>query len=854
MHIGVMRPGLFTALALGLAASAWVAPALAATYYVAPSGDDSDPGTEQLPFRTLQHAAELMQAGDTCLARTGVYRETVKPASSGRAGAPIVFMAAPGERPLVSGLERLSIPSAGADGPLSIPVVAPVRALFWRGVLLPEARWPNANGDVLVLWPPGTATAATATSLTAQDLPDVDLTGALVDVTPGVAWWDYSRRVASWDGATKTLTFDRPINSSARLTPEAGDHFALRGAASLLDAPGEWFFDAASSTLQVLPPMGFTTASAPLEHKVRDWAFDLSERSYVEVRGFSVLGAAVSLEQASSVVVEDCHVHYPDVLLPHEGDDLGSHGIVISGTNNVWRGNTVLHTWESGLYVTGSGHQITNSVIEDVAAASSNDSGIELQASASEVSSNTVALSGRYGISFYMSQSLLIARNRIVLSCVRTDDCANAYTWNTDGVGTRIEYNWISDNASKLGTGIYLDDASPNYVVHHNVVSNVAHAGIQLKAPSEVVNNTIVEGPLAGDLQAIRVPGPVDLSASQVKNNLTRVRPRVRVSLGQPSVLDSGYHASFVPAESTWQDQRVPFSTLAQRRESAQVPLALNAIDRIIWDIDIPGSYSLEIDNVRLYPSQTPIDDLDDLDLENALGGSWAAAPGALSTATLATVQPGASSPGAIGVSGTVVSADYAQIQTTFVAPVDFSADLGIDFSIRVVIEPTYGGPSTLAQAAANLDCPVDLSDFVPRTECAIDRGSGVPGITDGFVGAAPDIGALEVGAPPWLAGATVTDGFLYLDDSAPDASGGAGSGGAGGGGSSSAVARDSSDSSGSETSAGHDGCACGMGAARSVGPTPWLAVVGVLLLGRRRRSDGCPWVAPAKIKSPIED
>jgi len=819
--LGVMRLGLSTA--LGLAACTWVAPALAATYYAAPSGDDSGPGTEHLPFRTLQHAADLMQAGDTCLARTGVYRETVRPASSGRAGAPIVFMAAPGERPLVSGLERLSIPSGAADGPLSIPVDAPMRALFWRGVLLPEARWPNANGDVLVLWPAGTATAATATSLTAQELPDVDLTGAIVDVTPGVAWWDYTRRVAAWDGATKTLTFDRPINSSARLTPEAGDRFAVRGAASLLDAPGEWFFDAASATLHVLPPLGWSAASAPLEHKVRDWAFDLSERSYVEVRGFSVLGAAVRLEQASSVVVEDCHLHYPDVLLPHQGDDLGSHGIVISGTNNVWRGNTLLHTWESGLYVTGSGHQITNSVIEDVAAASSNDSGIELQASASEVSSNTVALSGRYGISFYMSQSLLIAKNRIVLSCVRTDDCANAYTWNTDGLGTRIEYNWISDNAAELGAGIYLDDASPNYVVHHNVVSNVAHAGIHLKAPSDVINNTIVEGPLAGDVQAIRVsegavrPGPVDLSASQVKNNLTRVRPRIRLSLGQPSVLDSGYHEAFVPADTTWQDQRVAFSTLAQRRESVQVPLALNAIDRIIWSIDIPGSYSVEIDNVRLYPSQAPIDGLDDLDLENELGGSWTAASGALSTATLATVQPGAGSPGAIGVSGSILSPEYAQIQTTLGTPLDFSADVGVDFSIRAVIEPTYGGASTLAQAAANLDCPVALNDFVPRTECAIDQGSVVPGITDGFVGDAPDIGAIEVGAPAWLAGATVTDGFLYLDDTAP----------AGG-------------SGGSETGEGDDGCSCRMVAARSAGPTPWLALAGAVLLGRRRRPAAC--------------
>jgi hypothetical protein len=45
----------------------------AATYYVAPSGNDNNPGDELKPFLTLQKAANLTLPGDVVVARNGVY-------------------------------------------------------------------------------------------------------------------------------------------------------------------------------------------------------------------------------------------------------------------------------------------------------------------------------------------------------------------------------------------------------------------------------------------------------------------------------------------------------------------------------------------------------------------------------------------------------------------------------------------------------------------------------------------------------------------------------------------------------------------------------------------------------------
>jgi parallel beta-helix repeat protein len=42
-------------------------------YYVAPTGSDANPGTSASPFRTIQRAADVAEAGDVILVRNGVY-------------------------------------------------------------------------------------------------------------------------------------------------------------------------------------------------------------------------------------------------------------------------------------------------------------------------------------------------------------------------------------------------------------------------------------------------------------------------------------------------------------------------------------------------------------------------------------------------------------------------------------------------------------------------------------------------------------------------------------------------------------------------------------------------------------
>jgi len=83
------------------------------TYYVSPSGNDSNPGTIDQPFKTIQHAADIVVAGETVLIRDGVYNEHVEPANSGDGTAGyIVFSAYPDEKPIIDG-DGISVPEFG---------------------------------------------------------------------------------------------------------------------------------------------------------------------------------------------------------------------------------------------------------------------------------------------------------------------------------------------------------------------------------------------------------------------------------------------------------------------------------------------------------------------------------------------------------------------------------------------------------------------------------------------------------------------------------------------------------------------------------------------------------------------
>jgi len=77
-------------------------------YYVSKSGADSNPGTNESPFLTINAAARAARAGDTVIVREGEYREWVKPKYGGLSNnRRITYAAADGEKVIIKGSERI---------------------------------------------------------------------------------------------------------------------------------------------------------------------------------------------------------------------------------------------------------------------------------------------------------------------------------------------------------------------------------------------------------------------------------------------------------------------------------------------------------------------------------------------------------------------------------------------------------------------------------------------------------------------------------------------------------------------------------------------------------------------------
>ena len=200
---------------------------LSSTWFVSPSGSNSNSGSINAPFKTIQQAANVAQSGDVVAIETGVYHETVTPKHSG-----VTFENYNNENVTVSGADPISGFSnySGSIYDASMPwdLGEGNNQIFVNGVGLNEAQYPNsAVGDVST---PNTATMQSVRGRTIYDSalnqPTNYWKGAIIHMDPGQAWIDETGYVTASSPGSITISYN---GMGAYTGPAAGNKFQLFG-------------------------------------------------------------------------------------------------------------------------------------------------------------------------------------------------------------------------------------------------------------------------------------------------------------------------------------------------------------------------------------------------------------------------------------------------------------------------------------------------------------------------------------------------------------------------------------------------------------------------------------------------
>jgi hypothetical protein len=488
------------ALAFAVAATAFLPAGHAATYHVSSRALQGD-GTPDKPFSAIRQAAEVMQAGDTCVIHAGIYRETVRPGAPGVAAQPIRFIAAEGEEVLVTGTDPVTNWSLHANGIYRAEVgVAPVEQLFVDRKIMHRARHPNTGSNP---WKVAT--------LVFEAGPNRELLNPALSQPDGywtnATLWGLSERLG-WVASQCRIAASAPgkIIASAAKSPWYGGGSGrgyLFGLMTELDAPCEWHRE--KGVIYLRPPEDRDPNERLVEAANRRWAFDLSGLQHVEVRGVGIFAAGINMDRAAECVVDGVRVRWPcfqadiqggfnrDKAVNIRSDGLG---IVLAGRNNVVRNSVIAYSTGDGVSMFGASNTVENCVIHDCDTSASDCAPVTCTGVGHAIRRNTMFNGGRsILVHRYVAQGR-IENNHLYNAGLLSNDLGMTYTYHTDGQGTVVAYNLVHHNLGRApgNVGIYLDDMSRNHVVHHNVVWGVSEAMAMNPPDSKgnlVLNNTL---------------------------------------------------------------------------------------------------------------------------------------------------------------------------------------------------------------------------------------------------------------------------------------------------------------------------------------------------------------------------
>ena len=256
---------------------------LSQPFFVAPNGDDHNPGSREAPFATLPRAQQaLREKPGTVFLRAGTYYLAkplvFTPGDSGTAERPMIWQAYGDEQPVLSGGVRLEHldwqPAGGGIFQTKVPAELETEEIFVNGERQILARYPNF--DPKAQYFDGYAADAISKERAARW---ANPAGGYFHAMHPALWGDFTWQITGKDANGEVVKEGGWQNNRGGAV-----HKSIRFVENIfeeLDAPGEWFLNRQTHTLYFYPPAGLELAKAKVE------ATRL--RSLVEFRGSSEL-------------------------------------------------------------------------------------------------------------------------------------------------------------------------------------------------------------------------------------------------------------------------------------------------------------------------------------------------------------------------------------------------------------------------------------------------------------------------------------------------------------------------------------------------------------------------------------
>lgn len=483
-------------------------------YYVAKDGSDTNSGTEEAPFLTIDKASENLLPGDVCIIKKGVYRETIIPQIAGTSAAPIIYKSFENDTVTISACEPVgnwqtyqgSIYKTSVNMPLEVVD----NMLYADGVAMEIARWPNDNDYDKFTIDAEPVDNGSASSIIRSTILSVDWTGGFVwylGAHNGTSW---TREITSSSSGQVNFTAvditKWPFKPHNPTYYENGNRglFYLFGKLEALDTTREWYFDKSMNTLYFMPPEGKDPNKINTEYAAREKTAAI-DKDYIELNGLQFYGGRVHIT-GDYCILKNCVVEngYQSMdALDNTNAQISYGSVTIEGSYNIIDHNLIENGSANGIAIThawsgSTNNTINNNIIRNFNTIGNHSSPIRSSTPYLIVTNNTIHKTGRDGI-YCAGNNSEIAYNDVSQCMLINNDGGTFYTvGNDNNKNTRIHHNWFHDSsgptyADGRTAGIYLDNNSKGYVVDHNVVWNITWSAVQMNLDNrniDIFNNS----------------------------------------------------------------------------------------------------------------------------------------------------------------------------------------------------------------------------------------------------------------------------------------------------------------------------------------------------------------------------